>query len=211
MAGQCHAGLESLGLTWGVETIMGLHRAGRVPSDPKALLDKVGRRGGTSLDARRLSHRSMENELCYFAQFTYPPVLSQFTYPPVLSQVGSVATAAGGAGQLQTAVQRFSSALGLPDGWQVPVEDVMAACVAAPRVLTMPSAAVAQRATEVETMLRVSPRRARELCIRSPALLLVSKIAIEAKLKAMTTATGLDLEACAIMITVHMFPELKRS
>ena len=118
-------------------------------------------------------------------------------------------TAAGGKDQLLIAVQRLSSSLGLPDGWQAPLEDVMAACVVAPRVLTMPPTAVAQRATEVEAIVRVSPKRARELCLRSPALLLVSRKTLEAKLRAMTLATGLDPEACAIMVTVHMFPELK--
>ena len=52
------------------------------------------------------------------------------------------------------------------------------------------------------------PRRARELCCRSPALLLVPRTALETKLRAMTAATGLDAEACATMMTTHMFPQL---
>ena len=57
--------------------------------------------------------------------------------------------------------------------------------------------------------MQVSPLRARELSLRSPVLLLVPRLQLEAKLQAMQAATALSAEACSAMLTVHMFPELR--
>ncbi len=110
------------------------------------------------------------------------------------------------------------------------MEEVAEAALKLPKVLEMPAAAVVQRAKEVEVWLKVrrnsgkqnclfastaigsyslcrqtNPKRARELCCSSPTLLLVPKGPLEAKLKAMSMATGMDMEACCGMLTVHMF------
>lgn len=57
--------------------------------------------------------------------------------------------------------------------------------------------------------MQATPRRVRELCCSNPALLLVPKGALEAKLKALQMATGLNAEACVGMLSIHMFPDLR--
>lgn len=78
----------------------------------------------------------------------------------------------------------------------------LAACLNAPKLLVMPPSAVRQRVSDLEGLLGPQARR---LSLKSPALLLVPWRQLEAKLRAMSRATCLDLEACASMITMHMF------
>lgn len=80
-------------------------------------------------------------------------------------QAKAASQAAGGADQLLGALDRLSAALALPAGsnppsdtgaWQPGREQAAVAALAAPRVLTMPVAAVQQRVGELEVMLKVS-------------------------------------------------------
>lgn len=79
-------------------------------------------------------------------------------------QAKAASQAAGGADQLLGALDRLSAALALPAGgsapdsgaWQPGREQAAVAALAAPRVLTMPVAAVQQRVGELEIMLKVS-------------------------------------------------------
>ncbi|GAX82625.1 hypothetical protein CEUSTIGMA_g10051.t1 [Chlamydomonas eustigma] len=126
-------------------------------------------------------------------------------------KVQSAFGAAGGTSEsFEKTVALLCSTLSLPsEGWSISQEEVLNAALSAPRVLSMPVAAVQQRVAELTEIMKITPSRACELCCRSPALLLTTRSALETKLRTMYSATGLDMEACAIMITVHMFPGLK--
>ncbi|KAG1676042.1 hypothetical protein FOA52_014907 [Chlamydomonas sp. UWO 241] len=126
------------------------------------------------------------------------------------ARASAACDAAGGPERLEPAFASLAASLSLPDaGWELPVMEAAAAAVSALRVLSMPPAAVAARLAELEDMLKVGPARVRQLAARSPALLLAPSPALRERLSAMSAATTLDLEACAMMLTVHMFPGVR--
>jgi hypothetical protein len=80
-----------------------------------------------------------------------------------------------------------------------------AACITAPRLLKIPSEAIRLRMSQLLTLLSAPPTDTCRLCLRSPALLLVPWEKLQAKMMMMKRATGLDLQACAAMLTLAMF------
>ena len=80
-----------------------------------------------------------------------------------------------------------------------------AACLISPRLLSIPATATSKRKAQLQKLLSTSPYDTCRLCLKSPSLLLVPWAKLEDKLRAMKRATGLDLQACASMLTLHMF------